>query len=235
MTIGSGFAGTIDPKTPDSKYLEYSKQFSYVGKLTGKSEKGYEYFASGVAIDSNHILTAAHVVKDCASCFFTIKDTKYRVTKIVYSKKYNDNKFGVGDIAIGYIEDDMKLDVYPNLYLDNNEEGMECSISGFGMNGTFETGPKNGDTLQRAGTNIIDYIESDLLVCSPSKGKDKTSLEFLIASGDSGGGLFIDGKLAGINSCVFVSKGTPNSKYGTESGHTRISKYIDWIIENTKE
>jgi hypothetical protein len=63
----------------------------------------------------------------------------------------------------------------------------------------------------------------------------KTSLEFLIASGDSGGGLFIDGKLAGINSCIMAVNGSPKSDYRTESGHTRISINLDWILENTKE
>jgi hypothetical protein len=233
ILIGSTLAGTIDPGTPDSKYLEYAKQFTFVGKVCGKNEKGMSYFASGVAIDSHHILTAAHVVKDCGSCFFYINNKEYCVYKVVYSKKH-DTSFGTGDIAIGFIQEDLNLDLYPSLYTESDEIEKLCDISGFGMTGTFLSGPNIGDTKQRAGSNRIDYIENELLVCSPSKGKDKTNLEFLIASGDSGGGLFIDGKLAGINSCVFVSKGSPNSKYGTESGHTRVSRYIDWIKENIK-
>lgn len=233
ILIGSTLAGTIDPGTPDSKYLEYAKQFTFVGKVCGKNEKGISYFASGVAIDSHHILTAAHVVKDCGSCFFYINNKEYCVYKVVYSKKH-ETSFGAGDIAIGFIQEDLNLDLYPSLYTESDEIEKLCDISGFGMTGTFLSGPNIGDTKQRAGSNRIDYIENELLVCSPSKGKDKTNLEFLIASGDSGGGLFIDGKLAGINSCVFVSKGSPNSKYGTESGHTRVSRYIDWIKENIK-
>ncbi len=233
ILIGSTLAGTIDPGTPDSKYLEYAKQFTFVGKVSGKNEKGMSYFASGVAIDSHHILTAAHVVKDCSNCFFYINNKEYCVYKVVYSKKH-ETSFGTGDIAIGFIKEDLSLDTYPQLYAESDEIEKLCDISGFGMTGTFLTGPNIGDTKHRAGSNRIDYIENELLVCSPSKGKDKTNLEFLIASGDSGGGLFIDGKLAGINSCVFVSKGSPNSKYGTESGHTRVSTYIDWIKENTK-
>ncbi len=233
ILIGSSLAGTIDPSTPDNQYLEYAKEFSFMGKIGGKNQKGMTYFASGVAISSHRILTAAHVVKDCNSCFFYINNKEYCVYKVVYSKKH-DTSFGVGDIALGFIEEDLKLESYPQLYTEFDEIGKLCSISGFGMTGTFETGPNIGDTKHRAGLNRIDYIENELLVCSPSKGKDKTKLEFLIASGDSGGGLFIDGKLAGINSCVFVSQGSPNSKYGTESGHTRISKYIDWIRESAR-
>jgi hypothetical protein len=63
----------------------------------------------------------------------------------------------------------------------------------------------------------------------------KTELEFLIASGDSGGGLFIDNKLAGINSCVMAVDKKPDSTYNDESGHTRISKFIGWIKENIEK
>jgi len=98
------------------------------------------------------------------------------------------------------------------------------------------TGANNHDSKKRAGSNFIDRIEKDLLICSPSKRNDKnfTSLEFLIASGDSGGGLFIDTKLAGIHFCVMVTGKNPQSKYGEESGHTRISNFIEWINENKK-
>ena len=70
-----------------------------------------------------------------------------------------------------------------------------------------------------------------MLLCSPSRygAKDHTVLEYMIGSGDSGGGLFIEGKLAGINSCVMAVERSPMSKYGEESGHTRVSKFIDWI------
>lgn len=233
LLINHCLAGTIDPNTSDEKYLKYAQEFECVGTITGKSENGSNYFASAVAIDSQHILTAAHVVKDCKTCFFEIGGRKYNIYKVIYSQKY-DNGFGVGDIAIGFSEQKLQIESYPQLYSDNDEKGKLCSISGFGMTGTFLTGPNIGDTKQRAGTNMIDTIDSELLVCSPTKGKNKTKLEFLIASGDSGGGLFIDGKLAGINSCIFVSKGSPNSKYGTESGHTRVSIYRNWILENTK-
>jgi hypothetical protein len=74
----------------------------------------------------------------------------------------------------------------------------------------------------------------DMLICSPSYPQDsnRTSLEFFIASGDSGGGLFIDSRLAGINSCVMAIDRSPKSKYNEQSGHTRIQKFISWIEEN---
>ena len=56
-----------------------------------------------------------------------------------------------------------------------------------------------------------------------------TELEFCAANGDSGGGLFIDNKLAGINSMVLAADKKTNSDYGDECTHTRISSYKSWI------
>jgi secreted trypsin-like serine protease len=61
-------------------------------------------------------------------------------------------------------------------------------------------------------------------------------LEFIIAPGDSGGGLFIENDLAGIHSGVIedkINKG--KSKYGAVSAHTRVSVYKDWIENTTQE
>jgi len=60
-------------------------------------------------------------------------------------------------------------------------------------------------------------------------------MEFLIASGDSGGGLFIDKKLAGITSCVMTTDGNTDSNYNDERGHTRISQHINWIESTINE
>lgn len=230
----SGWAGTIDPNIPDEKYIEYGKAFNYVVSLCGKTEDDSRYCASAVIIKPKYILTAAHVVKGVVSGEITVDGKKYAIEYFHYPKEYDSNKFGFYDIAIGKLKEPVELEFYPPLYVNNDEAGKVCCISGFGLTGTFNTGARLSDNRRRAGSNIVDHIDKDLLICSPSKDKLKTSLEFLIASGDSGGGLFIDGKLAGINSCIIADK-TPKSDYLTESGHTRISKYLDWIEENTEE
>ena len=226
--------GTIDPSVPDEKYIEYGRSFDYIVSLCGKTIDDKNYCASAVVIKPKFILTAAHVVKDVSTGFVSIGNKKYKIEYFYYPKDYDHNKFGKYDIAIGRLEEPIELKFYPPLYKDNDEVGKICCISGFGLTGTFNTGAIKSDNIRRAGSNIIDYIDKDLLICSPSKNKRKTTLEFLIASGDSGGGLFIDGKLAGINSCVIADK-SPNSNYETESGHTRVSNFIEWIEENTTE
>lgn len=234
FSIGFLIAGTIDPSTPDEKYIEYGRSFHCVVSLCGKTLDNNNYCASAVIIKPKFILTAAHVVKDVVSGSVTVNGQKYKIEYFTYPKEYDHNKFGFYDIAIGKLEKEVSLNFYPPLYTNNDEVGKVCCMAGFGLTGNFKTGAIFSDNKRRAGSNIIDYIDKDLLICSPSKDRLRTSLEFIIASGDSGGGLFIDGKLAGINSCVLADK-APKSDYLTESGHTRISKYVEWIEENTEE
>jgi hypothetical protein len=228
------YGGTIDPSTPDKQYIEFGEKFYCIFPICGTYNDNTKFCASCVIIDSNHILTAAHVVENYKSCHVSISDKiNIPLESILIHKDFN-TEFGMADIALGFSKIDFKLEYYPELYEDTNEIGKLCSISGYGLTGTFNTGAIRHDNKRRAGSNKIEYIDKNLLICNPSKrgGNGHTSLEFFIASGDSGGGLFIDGKLAGINSCVMVAGRSPVSKYGEESGHTRISKFIDWIKQN---
>ena len=229
-------SGTIDPYVSDDKYVSYGKDFIYVGKICGIYNSGEKFCASAVAIDDHHILTAAHVVNGSKSCLVYFNNKEYCISNVIVHKDFDHKKYGVADIAIGYSEKSFELEFYPELYTDTDEIGKLCCMSGYGFHGTFNTGAKFYDGKKRAGSNVIDHIEKDLLICSPSKLGDhkRTSLEFLIASGDSGGGLFIANKLAGINSCVMAIDRVPSSKYNEESGHTRISKFVPWIIKHKK-
>lgn len=234
---GSLCAGTIDPYNDDHKYIEYAQYFDYVGILQGSYEDGSQYIASAVAIDDHHILTAAHIVQNAQRCFVQFNDKKFTIIKIILPKEFKPNHSGVADIAIGYSEKPFSLRFYPPLYEKSDETGKVCCISGYGKTGSFSSGATLLDGKRRAGSNLIDNIVADLLICSPSKyspnnSSNRTSLEFLISNGDSGGGLFIEGQLAGINSCIISDNKNANSTYEDVSGHTRISKYIGWINAN---
>lgn len=229
----SCFAGTTDPSVDDSKYIEYGSKFNYVAKLCGVYKDDTQFCASAVLIDNHNFLTAAHVVNNHKSATIKLDDKLITVKHIIVHKDFKD-QFGYFDIAIGHSDTSFNMDFYPPLYEQSDEIGKLCCISGFGLYGTFNTGSKKSDNIRRAGSNKVDGFDKHLLMCSPSRRgtTNHTELEFLIASGDSGGGLFIDGKLAGINSCVIAEDRNPNSSFGDESGHTRISRFIPWIKEN---
>ena len=112
--------------------------------------------------------------------------------------------------------------------------GKQITIAGYGSHGTFLTGAKESDGIKRAGSNVIDGIEKSILICTPST-SGKTALEFMIAPGDSGGGMFIGNKLAGINSFLMAKDKKPDGTYTDESAFTRISLYADWIEQNSKD
>lgn len=232
-----GFGGTIDPNTSDTEYLAYAKHFDYVGYIEGVSVNSESYSASCVAIDDHHILTAAHIIYNSELSEVQFGSKKFKIKKFIIPKEFKYDHSGRADIAIGYSLAPLNLRFYPELYENSNEIGKVCCICGYGKTGTFNSGAVLFDKQKRAGSNIIDDIKADLLICSPSQVSSdnqtlRTSLEILIAVGDSGGGLFIDGKLAGINSCVLSDTKVATSSYQDISGHTRISKFAHWIQSN---
>lgn len=222
-------AGTIDPNTDDSKYIEYGSKFHCIYRISGSYSDNTPYTASCVVIDPEWILTAAHVVdKSSISFVHDNGEQVHLVDRAICHEAYESRKYGYHDIALCHLSNKIILNFYPKLYDSKDEVGKICSMSGYGLTGTFLTGIHISDKHRRAGSNKIEYIDRKLLICTPSS-INKTELEFLIGIGDSGGGLFIDGKLAGINSCVISDDGKTNSSYADESGHTRISEYIEWI------
>lgn len=229
------YAGTIDPNKPDSKYIEYGTKHECVLQIGGQYKTDDNdpklFLASCVIITPKIILTAAHVVNGAKEIFVVDnKNNKVKVEFVLYLKEWNENIFGQNDIAIGYLKDSIDINFYPKLYSDDNEVGKTCSISGFGVTGSYIRGFTIGDNQKRAGSNIIDEIFNGMLVTSVTNNK-KTDLEFLIAYGDSGGGLFIDQKLAGINSGIMTDGKDKNLNSDQQdfATHTRVSIHKKWI------
>lgn len=231
-------AGTIDPNIPDSKYLEYGKDHECVIRIEGTQNDGKRFLASAVLITPKIVITAAHVIENLKDAFVYLDpENKIQVLLFVYPEQYKLEAFGGdgNDIAIGLLSSEIKIEFYPELYSETDELNKICSLAGYGMTGNFNTGVKVSDGKKRAGSNIIEKIESDLLICS-LQNIPNTKLEFLIAGGDSGGGLFIDKKLAGIHSSIFTYGNTPpKSDRKTLSVHTRISTHKTWIEKIIEE
>lgn len=230
------YAGTIDPNVPDSKYIQNASSLDYVVEIEGKCQDNSLFYGSAVLIDDHNFITAAHVVENYKSCKISINRNAFVVARVISHPDFKHEKVGFADIAIGYSNKSFKLKTYPSLYNDNQEQNKICVIAGYGMTGKFNTENKLlvFDRKKRAGSNVVDDIENDTLICvQTNRGENNyTNMEFMIASGDSGGPLFIDDKLAGINSVLTVVKSELEERNRVESAHTRISKFVKWIQEN---
>jgi hypothetical protein len=219
--------GTRDPSTPDQKHLDYGAQFHSVARISCR-KAGKPQMASCVIIGPRTILTAAHVVEGTDGW---IVDEKYPLAEVLCHPDYDEDVLGTRDVAVGRLSQEILLDFYPPIYAGSDETGKIVSIAGYGTTGTFAAGVNFSDGKRRGGSNTVDGVIRGMLVCSVSGGR-RTSLEFLIAPGDSGGGMFLGNELCGIHSLVMCPPGRPPmSRYGDESGHTRLSEVRDWILQ----
>lgn len=235
ILIKSNFilGGTIRHDVPDEKYLEYGEKHKCVLRIELiNNKKNEKSCGSCVAISKNWVLTAGHVVEDNEKGHVLFGEKKIEIDKIISWPTYNGT-FASTDLAMCKLKKDLNLDFYPEIYEEENELGKICSIAGYGRTGTGLTGANKHSNLKRAGSNKVSAISKYYIYCKMDK-KDTTQLELLISNGDSGGGLFIDGKIAGINSSVFALDKKPDSNYGDESRHTRLGPCKEWIIKNIK-
>lgn len=225
-------AGTTDPNVSDNKYIEYGNKHECVVKF--HSIDSHHGIGSAVLVAPRIVITAAHMVVGAKEVYVTHGDKKINVDIVLFRSEYlddmNNNVMSSNDIAVCHLTEAININFYPSLYSNDDEVGKICSICGFGVSGRYNTGVTIVDNQKRAGSNFVDTITSGMLECSINKGP-KTSLEFLIAHGDSGGGLFIDQKLAGINSLIYTDSSDKklNSDYKDVSCHTRISQHSEWI------
>jgi len=235
--LSPAISGTRDPKTSDSKHLAYGELHQCVVPVRGrlhledmKEGETASFFGSGVVVSPRTVITAAHVLNGSTESYILVNGKK---NKILGYAKLNgpdqEKEVGSDDIAVAYLENPVKLDFYPKLYTKDDELGKLCSVAGWGMNGTWTTGTVKDDGKRRAGSNHVDkLLFKGMLVTSVETGPG-TSLEYLIGNGDSGGGLFIDKKLAGIHSCIFTGDGKLDSSFKDWAAHTRISTHAEWV------
>jgi len=161
------------------------------------------------------------------------------------------------DIAIFRLSTLVLDDQPAEFYTDTDEIGQVGMIVGFGQSGTGTDGEAEEDDrgTKRAGENTWDTLgstynpgwSSDIMMAdfdspplTPTAkhwlpgSRSPLDHEYLAASGDSGGGVFLsDGqgnqKLAGITSFVAAADGTYDSSYGDAMGAIRISSHLAWL------
>lgn len=228
----SALAGTTDDALPDARYLAYGKGFSaYTARIIGVLPDGTTPAGSCVLIADHWCLTAAHVVHDYTRGLVHASTGTRRIERIFQHRHYDDGKYGWYDVALVRVDRPFGLEWYPPLSSGQEAVGALVSVAGYGMTGRLSTGYTHGDGALRAGTGRIVRFERGCIVLPAMRGG--SPLPYCIAPGDSGGPLFVDGRLAGINSFTMKEQdGTrTRSRVGEESAHTRVSLYHDWYHE----
>lgn len=242
-----GLAGTILPSVPDSKYLEFGEKFTCVQKLEINygyinEEKKQQLFgyASCVILSDEWLITSAHIISDnTKSVHLIYNNNKYLVEKMFIHKNADTTtRFSNRDVAdLALCKLSRKLNKFDKAIMaDENAKvlGEVVAVCGYGNTGNFNTGVTKFDLKKRAGSNRISGISNDLLLAETTRNEDHTSLELLVAGGDSGGGVFIDGKLVGII-CFIRSKDSRTSDYGDTNGFVDLRQYKGWVNDIIKE
>jgi len=248
-------AGTIRHDRDPQLYLDLAGQPEYagVGRFDFTTPSG-PYMGSGTLIASDWVLTAGHVVDRATSLTFTIAGNTYTAASWLAYPRWNGNLLSGYDIGLVQLDSEVSGITPAMLYTGSDELGAEAVAVGFGMTGTGQTGAVSFDGQKRAGQNDIDVLYTKnpkkknpriLLSDFDNPGDPDDSvygsvipadLEYLIAPGDSGGGLFIDfdddglgALLVGVHSFGASFDGEIDSDYGDVSGHTRVSEFDKWI------
>lgn len=166
-----------------------------------------------------------------------------------------------GNIAAGYdlglvhLGSSVSTIQVASLYLSDSLQVQPGTIVGYGATGTGLTGFQAGTAgTKRAGQNMIEaqgdgetISSSILFVDFDQPGTDANNvfggdlplpLEYLIAPGDSGGGLFVTQNqqtfLVGIASFAWgILDGMPDSTYGDVAGFTSTTSQLAWIHSMT--
>ncbi len=251
--------GIMLASVPEASYINFSNQSQF--DAIGTFSPG----ASGTLIAPNWVLTAGHLGVNVNN--FRVRGTgqSYAVAEVVQHPTFivNNQNINLGyDIQLVRLVENVPNVTPASIYRGNLEAGATIAITGFGLGGFGDTG-ESLSAIQRAGTNTVDVVASfvngaqnAILVADfdsefgathntlAAFGSSSTplSLEYHLATGDSGGGIFIfeNGQwyLAGVSSGVesqaqflpnLVGANTDLFGYGALSYFTRVSAFQGFI------
>lgn len=245
-------AGVIRHDVADANYLSLATQHTSVGRV---SIANSGFVASGVLIAENWVLTAAHLMdNNNAPTTFRLGASSYGIAERILHPDYNGNLALGNDIALFRLSTAV-TDITPaTLFSGESEVGGVGTSVGFGMTGNGLTGINfsGGAGTKRAGQNTVDALgsvfglDADILVYdfdNPAGGSinslgtaDALAMEYLIAFGDSGGGMFqtIGGSnvVTGITSFLASVDGATDGTYSDLGGATRVSSYRPFIEQH---
>jgi Trypsin len=240
----------IKDNVSDTLYQDLAKQYPSVGSIL--VDGGGLRLCSGTLIDPQWVVSASHCLKpgasvpDVTSGSFTINNTKYNVESVKINPGFVDaryNQFAGYDIGLVKLSSPVTNVKPAEFYGDSQLLGQRATFVGYGNTGNGLTGQQDGTSgTKRAGENTIDGFGSsyktswsDNVLTTDFDSPDGSAnvlgsstplaLEYGNAVSDSGGGIFIGGKLVGIHSGSVLS----TKKYGNVSGTTQVKPNLNWI------
>lgn len=248
-------AGTIRHDRADSSYTSLAASYPSVGTLTWGS-----WICSATLIEPDWVLSAGHCLDEpgytADQWTFSLSDSgggthigaaKYLHPDWVSSGGDLNSGSDIALLRLGSNETTVTPATINSA--NTNEVGQTATHVGYGRSGTGSTGMNTAAGTKRAGNNVVDLtgdsvsgfndkvlfedFDSGLAGDNWSGSQTQLNLEYLIASGDSGGPMFIDfgsGEVvAGVHSFISSVDGNTNADYGDIAGSTRVSSYSSWI------
>ncbi|MEM8667911.1 MAG: S1 family peptidase [Planctomycetota bacterium] len=247
----NAFAGTIRHDRADSSYTSLAASYPSVGRLLWNSS-----ICSATLIEDNWILTAGHCLDEvglsASDWTFDLTDSGGGVhtgEELFLHPDWTGDLTTGTDIALLRLATPETVVATAAINTATTEVGRTATHVGFGRTGDGLTGMNAPSGTRRAGNNVIDLdgsivsgyndkvlfedFDSGSASDNWSGSQTQLDLEYLIASGDSGGPMFVDfgsgDVVAGVHSFIASVDGNTNADYGDIAGSTRVSSYASWI------
>ena len=232
------------PADSPSSRLDTEGLYRFVGALE-IGAGGYSYRGSGTALSEHWVLTAGHnadmnddglVDGDLSINFYLSGIGSYAASSFFINPDFTGfaNPSIQNDLCLLYFDDPLPTLLFPTL---GNSLTLDATATlvGYGRSGYGDYGYTTDASLtdRRVGYNVIDELEDGLYrydFDDPDTGDGLgNAIESIIAPGDSGGALLVNGALVGANTFTEGYGGL----FGDNGGGIDLTNEWGWIHETT--